>query len=202
MQRPTFRRRRKPPETKPETSPEREGMEEIDAPDKPGASEKAEDSTQFQDTETSVSSDQQEEEPTMGAALNIETASEDELLNAIDDVLERLSIEYLVRVRGLVDHRISDKREETRAELLAKFRAQAAEAGMSLFEVIPQQPKSARKSPIKAQFRGPNGEEYSGRGVNPRWLEALVKEGRSKEDFRIQDDGKTTYERHQIAQET
>ena len=43
--------------------------------------------------------------------------------------------------------------------------------------------KSANPAPAK--FRGPNGETWSGRGLMPRWLEALVAEGQSKESFAI-----------------
>lgn len=36
-----------------------------------------------------------------------------------------------------------------------------------------------------AKFRGPNGETWSGRGLMPRWLTALVAQGRTKDDFAI-----------------
>ena len=36
-----------------------------------------------------------------------------------------------------------------------------------------------------AKFRGPNGETWSGRGLMPRWLSALVAQGRTKEEFAI-----------------
>jgi len=36
-----------------------------------------------------------------------------------------------------------------------------------------------------AKFRGPNGETWSGRGLTPRWLSALVAQGRTKEEFAI-----------------
>lgn len=36
-----------------------------------------------------------------------------------------------------------------------------------------------------AKFRGPNGETWSGRGLMPRWLTALVAQGRAKDDFAI-----------------
>lgn len=36
-----------------------------------------------------------------------------------------------------------------------------------------------------AKYRGPNGETWSGRGLMPRWLTALVSQGRTKEDFAI-----------------
>ncbi len=38
---------------------------------------------------------------------------------------------------------------------------------------------------VAAKYRGPNGETWSGRGLAPRWLSALIASGRSKEDFAI-----------------
>ncbi|WP_296444256.1 H-NS family nucleoid-associated regulatory protein [Rhodoferax sp. UBA5149] len=38
---------------------------------------------------------------------------------------------------------------------------------------------------MAAKFRGPNGEAWSGRGLTPRWLAALVAQGQSKEEFSI-----------------
>jgi DNA-binding protein H-NS len=40
-------------------------------------------------------------------------------------------------------------------------------------------------SPAAAKFRGPNGELWSGRGLMPRWLSALVAQGKTKEEFAI-----------------
>jgi DNA-binding protein H-NS len=39
--------------------------------------------------------------------------------------------------------------------------------------------------PVEAKFRGPNGESWSGRGLMPKWMKALVDEGKSKQDFAI-----------------
>lgn len=38
---------------------------------------------------------------------------------------------------------------------------------------------------VAAKYRGPNGETWSGRGLMPRWLTALVAQGQAKEDFAI-----------------
>ena len=42
-------------------------------------------------------------------------------------------------------------------------------------------------NPVPAKFRGPQGESWSGRGLMPRWLSALVAQGQSKETFAIKD---------------
>jgi DNA-binding protein H-NS len=39
--------------------------------------------------------------------------------------------------------------------------------------------------PVAAKFRGPNGESWSGRGLTPKWLSALVAQGRNKSDFAV-----------------
>ena len=38
---------------------------------------------------------------------------------------------------------------------------------------------------VPAKYRGPDGETWSGRGLTPRWMAALMTQGRAKEDFAI-----------------
>lgn len=38
---------------------------------------------------------------------------------------------------------------------------------------------------VKPKYRGPDGQSWSGRGVHPRWLAPLLKEGRKIDEFRI-----------------
>jgi DNA-binding protein H-NS len=41
------------------------------------------------------------------------------------------------------------------------------------------------KIAVAAKYRGPNGETWSGRGLKPKWMAALITEGKTKEDFLI-----------------
>ena len=41
-------------------------------------------------------------------------------------------------------------------------------------------------SVVAAKYRGPNGETWSGRGLTPRWLAALLAQGKTKDDFAVQ----------------
>lgn len=45
--------------------------------------------------------------------------------------------------------------------------------------------KAPNAGAVAAKYRGPNGETWSGRGLTPRWLTALLSEGKAKEDFVI-----------------
>lgn len=45
--------------------------------------------------------------------------------------------------------------------------------------------KKKSRPAVVAKYRGPNGESWSGRGLTPRWMAALVAQGRTKEEFAI-----------------
>jgi DNA-binding protein H-NS len=64
----------------------------------------------------------------------------------------------------------------------------SAKAGRSKAKAAADKPVRAAKktsNPVAAKFRGPNGEVWSGRGLTPKWLSALVAQGRSKDEFAI-----------------
>lgn len=46
--------------------------------------------------------------------------------------------------------------------------------------------KSGAAATVAPKYRGPNGEVWSGRGLTPKWLAALIGEGKQKEQFAIQ----------------
>ena len=79
---------------------------------------------------------------------------------------------------------------QTVQEILAKMEA----FGITVADLDASKGGRTRKSaggvtkssnPAPAKFRGPNGELWSGRGLMPRWLVALVAQGSKKEDFAI-----------------
>ncbi len=45
--------------------------------------------------------------------------------------------------------------------------------------------KAAPTGVVAAKYRGPAGETWTGRGLMPRWLSALVAQGRSRQEFAI-----------------
>lgn len=45
--------------------------------------------------------------------------------------------------------------------------------------------KKAAGVPVAAKYRGPEGQSWSGRGLTPRWMAALIAQGRTKEEFTI-----------------
>ena len=71
-----------------------------------------------------------------------------------------------------------------------KGRGRPAGAGKLAAKMDGKPPKIAKKAKIPgatvaAKFRGPNGETWSGRGLTPKWLAALIAQGQTKDAFAI-----------------
>lgn len=66
----------------------------------------------------------------------------------------------------------------------AKAKSKTAAAAKGVGSKV-KKPVSKSATVVAAKFRGPNGESWSGRGLMPRWLTALVAQGQSKEEFAI-----------------
>lgn len=91
------------------------------------------------------------------------------------------------------------KQEAAKAELRAKWEREAADAGLSIQAVLPlsgsrsESSKRAKKSgdtaegarQLPVKYRGPNGEEWSGRGRLPKWLQVAEAEGKKREEFAV-----------------
>lgn len=65
-----------------------------------------------------------------------------------------------------------------------KGKTKTAKAGVAA-KRVGSVAKKKGASAVAAKYRGPNGETWSGRGLTPRWLAALVAQGQKKEDFAI-----------------
>lgn len=107
-------------------------------------------------------------------------------------------IEKLQKQAGEIKAREFDK---TVQEIVAKMHA----FGITLKDLQPGKKRGAKpksKTPataksagskaktksttvVAAKYRGPNGEAWSGRGLTPRWLAALLAQGQTKEEFAV-----------------
>ena len=54
-------------------------------------------------------------------------------------------------------------------------------------KVVADKPAKLKKAsvPVAAKYRGPNGETWTGRGLKPNWLAALIEQGNTKEQYLI-----------------
>ena len=119
--------------------------------------------------------------------------------------LDRMTVQQLTTLIAAAEAKRRDKLEDAKAALRAELERRAAELGIAagdVFAWLRQQmstEQAAAKSGTRARktrddtgakraakYRGPNGEEWSGRGRMPNWLVALEAEGRGREEILIQ----------------
>ncbi len=119
--------------------------------------------------------------------------------------LDRLTVPQLTALIAAAETKRRDKLEDAKAALRAEMERKAAELGIAPSDLFsaPGQQAPAEQAAAKngtrarkprddigakraAKYRGPNGEEWSGRGRVPNWLAALEAEGRGREEFLIQ----------------
>lgn len=104
-------------------------------------------------------------------ANDFENMSESELQAMIEDASRALK----------------EKQHGKRREVIAQIKHLAASIGVTV-EIIESGAIGARKGrkvPIKFQNPANLSEQWSGRGVRPKWLQNLLNQGRSLEEFEI-----------------
>ena len=114
----------------------------------------------------------------------------------------------LVKLRQQIadmEKQAAQLQKQNRPAILAEMREQMAGYGITAEELSrpaaktsrPKAPLAKSVSPAKgkkpvvtspAKYRGPEGQTWSGRGIAPKWLNALLVDSKTREDFLIQPD--------------
>jgi DNA-binding protein H-NS len=112
--------------------------------------------------------------------------------DTIIPLLEDLDLADISRVVEAAVQLRSARQISERNAFVARVREEAAALGLvpeQLFlPVLSPSRKFSRKrkdGAIPVKFRGPNGQEWSGRGKSPKWLSELERQGRTRDEFRI-----------------
>ena len=101
--------------------------------------------------------------------------------------LDNLSVPELTALIGSAEEKRREKLADAKRDLLAEMEEKAAALGLSL-EGLVQSEAPARggtAGAAAAKYRGPNGEEWSGRGRPPAWIVMAEADGKNRESFRI-----------------
>jgi DNA-binding protein H-NS len=104
------------------------------------------------------------------------------------------SFDELLEIKRNVDIEVKSRQAKEAEQLRAKVTEAAQALGISVEELLrlpaasrqrrTRQTRHARgKQP--ARYRGPGGEEWSGRGPAPRWMKPYLAKGKTKADFLI-----------------
>ena len=119
---------------------------------------------------------------------------------AVYDALDGMTVQELIALGAAVEAKRHEKQEAARSDLLAKWRVEAKEAGFSPDDLLASlKAGPARKGgsdagkgagdKLPVKFKGPNGEEWSGRDRLPQWLADAEKAGKNRDDFLIRKPG-------------
>jgi DNA-binding protein H-NS len=132
----------------------------------------------------------EEEMPTRD--VRADEQPEPEFLKALEALTVPELNQVLKRAQSLADA----KRESAKQDFLSRMKAEGEQLGLDLGSLFggptpakrdrkPEgEPKSTRP-PVAAKYRSPTGDEWSGRGRMPKWLQAAEAEGKKRDDFLI-----------------
>jgi DNA-binding protein H-NS len=102
------------------------------------------------------------------------------------------SFEELQDIRRLADAELEARRAHEMEALRVKVTESAQSLGVTVEELFGFQTAARAKRVTKhargkqpAKYRGPGGEEWSGKGPAPKWMKPLLAKGKKKEDFLI-----------------
>ena len=110
---------------------------------------------------------------------------------AVQFDLASFSFDALLGLKKEIDNEVGSRKAKEIEVLRAKVAESAQALGVSVHELfgLPAQngKRETRHARGKqaAKYRGPAGEEWSGRGPAPRWMKPLLAKGKTKEDFLI-----------------
>jgi DNA-binding protein H-NS len=100
--------------------------------------------------------------------------------------LDELTPDELQKLILEAQSKLEAKQHSMRKEVIAQIKALAASIGVSV-EIIDG--KSKKPSAVSSKYRNPQNplQEWTGRGLAPRWLKEFIAAGHSKEEFLIND---------------
>ena len=108
--------------------------------------------------------------------------TEDTPMAKKDTDYETMEFEELVALQKTINEIVERRKETVKTEFKSKLEAQAAAMGFNLRELFigmggdkpPKGQRSTKGGKAPVVYRGPNGEEWSGRGASPVWLRELI----------------------------
>jgi DNA-binding protein H-NS len=124
--------------------------------------------------------------------LRADEQAEPEFLKMLESLTVPELNQVLKRARFLVDIKL----ESAKQDFLSRMKAESEQLGLDLESLLggaaptkrgrkPAGESKVERPPVAAKYRSPTGDEWSGRGRTPRWLQMAEAEGKNRDDFLI-----------------
>jgi len=98
--------------------------------------------------------------------------------------LRGMDVDALLALRAEIDKRLGQKRSELEQQL-SRLGLESSAGGHARGWGSSGRRSAMKGRKVAPKYRGPGGETWAGRGARPRWLTALIKEGRKIYEFAI-----------------
>lgn len=100
--------------------------------------------------------------------------------------LDDLSPEELQNLIKDAQTKLEQKQNSVRKEVIAQIKELAASIGVTV-DILDEKKSKKASSAVADKYVNPHNhaQKWSGRGLPPKWMQALIAEGRSKEEFLI-----------------
>jgi DNA-binding protein H-NS len=95
--------------------------------------------------------------------------------------LTSMSVDELLKVRDEIGSLLNKKAGELKRQLQ---RLEADELETSERKKV-LRIQARTKAKVAPKYRGPSGETWAGRGLKPKWLQLLIKEGHKLDEFTV-----------------
>jgi DNA-binding protein H-NS len=108
----------------------------------------------------------------------------------VTEVMDTLSAQDLRVIRDTADQKRQGKLKNARSAAIAEMRQKFSELDLTLEDVLADEGNKPTKrrtgATARVKYRGPDGEEWSGRGRAPVWIRHLEAEGHNREEYLVQ----------------
>ena len=85
----------------------------------------------------------------------------------------------------LKKEKLEEAKAKVRVHRIEKIKEQIDAFSISQDDLFSAHQSKKSRTPVQAKYRSPNGEEWSGRGLPPKWVAEHIDSGGSKDDLLI-----------------
>ena len=99
------------------------------------------------------------------------------------------TLQELIEQKAAIERAIAAAQRQNREGAIAAIRALMAENGLTAADLVSTvkvgKKAPSTKNPVAAKYRDADGNQWTGRGLKPKWLTAALAQGKSLSDFAV-----------------